>query len=175
MAKQRLSPPNGRASIAAGVAMLGFSLLLNLVGAFGLASLMLADSSNRVVPGQPSSLATVPADRRYDLITDIGPRKSRSVSMSNSALSPSDLDAALAKLPGWTVQESKLHRQFKFSSFVEAFGFMTRVALVAESMGHHPEWFNVYNQVTMDLTTHDAGGITQKDVKLAQQASAFAE
>ena len=67
--------------------------------------------------------------------------------------------------------QGKLHRQFQFKSFVEAFGFMTSLALVAESMGHHPEWFNVYNRVTIDLTTHDAGGLTTKDVDLAKKAT----
>lgn len=95
--------------------------------------------------------------------------------MSAPVLSSVELYTALAGLPGWTVQNGKLHGEFKFKSFVEAFGFMTRVALVAESMGHHPEWFNVYNRVTIDLTTHDSGGITQKDVDLAKRASLFAE
>jgi len=92
-----------------------------------------------------------------------------------SVLSNGELNAALKQLEGWTMKEGKLHRQFQFSSFIEAFGFMTRVALVAESMGHHPEWFNVYNRVTMDLTTHDAGGITGKDVALARKANEFAK
>lgn len=90
-------------------------------------------------------------------------------------LSPDELKASLSQLPGWSLQQDKLHRQFKFASFVEAFGFMSSVALVAESMGHHPEWFNVYNRVTIDLTTHDAGGITSKDVDLARKASELAD
>ncbi len=89
-------------------------------------------------------------------------------------LSPNELDAALSQLNGWSLQQNKLHRLFQFNSFVEAFGFMASVALVAESMGHHPEWFNVYNRVTVDLTTHDAGGITQKDVELAQKMNELA-
>jgi len=95
-------------------------------------------------------------------------------SMSTSPLSPQDLDAALRELPGWQIENGKLHRQFRFPSFVEAFGFMSSTALVAESMGHHPEWFNVYNRVTVDLTTHDAGGITMKDVQLARRMSELA-
>jgi 4a-hydroxytetrahydrobiopterin dehydratase len=94
--------------------------------------------------------------------------------MSAPVLSANELDTAIAQLDGWSVQNGKLHRQFQFSSFVEAFGFMSSVALVAESMGHHPEWFNVYNRVTIDLTTHDSGGITQKDVDLAKRANQFA-
>ncbi len=89
-------------------------------------------------------------------------------------LSADELQTALNELEGWTIKEGKLHRKFQFSSFVEAFGFMSSVALVSESMGHHPEWFNVYNRVTIDLTTHDAGGITIKDVELAKKANELA-
>ncbi len=95
--------------------------------------------------------------------------------MSALVLSPDQLDAALGQLDGWDIQNGKLHRQYQFPSFVEAFGFMSSLALVAESMGHHPEWFNVYNRVTIDLTTHDAGGITQKDVDLAKKANELAK
>ncbi len=90
-------------------------------------------------------------------------------------LAPDQLTAALATLPGWSVVNDKLHREFKFADFSEAFGFMTRAALVAESMNHHPEWFNVYNKVTVDLTTHDAGGITEKDTALAAKMNEFAD
>jgi 4a-hydroxytetrahydrobiopterin dehydratase len=78
------------------------------------------------------------------------------------------LSAALEQLPGWTVVEGKLHRQYQFPDFVHAFGFMATAAIAIEKMNHHPEWFNVYHRVTVDLTTHDAGGITQKDVALAR-------
>ena len=94
--------------------------------------------------------------------------------MSALVLSPSQLDTALDRLDGWSIENGKLHRQYQFPSFVEAFGFMSSLALVAESMGHHPEWFNVYNRVTIDLTTHDAGDITQKDVDLAKKANELA-
>ena len=94
--------------------------------------------------------------------------------MSALVLSPSQLDTALDRLDGWSIEHGKLHRKYQFPSFVEAFGFMSSLALVAESMGHHPEWFNVYNRVTIDLTTHDAGGITQKDVDLAKKANELA-
>jgi len=79
-----------------------------------------------------------------------------------------ELKEALSNLTGWTVVEGKLHKQYKFRDFVHAFGFMATAALVVEKMGHHPEWFNVYNQVTVDLTTHDAQGITSKDADLAK-------
>ena len=82
-------------------------------------------------------------------------------------LSDSELRNALAALPEWRVADGKLHREYKFADFVHAFGFMTTAALAIEKMNHHPEWFNVYNQVRVDLTTHDAGGITAKDVELA--------
>ena len=73
----------------------------------------------------------------------------------------------LESLPGWSISSGKLHKDFEFADFVEAFGFMTRAAIIAERMNHHPEWFNVYNRVSVDLMTHDAGGITTNDVKLA--------
>ncbi|MHB8849045.1 MAG: 4a-hydroxytetrahydrobiopterin dehydratase [Burkholderiales bacterium] len=77
------------------------------------------------------------------------------------------LERALASIPCWSLEDDKLRRQFSFRNFVDAFGFMTRVALIAERMDHHPEWRNVYRTVTIDLTTHDAGGITRKDIELA--------
>ncbi len=96
--------------------------------------------------------------------------------MSNlQPLSQNELAIALTSLSGWTIVNGKLHRQFQFKSFVEAFGFMTSLAIVAESMGHHPEWFNVYNRVTIDMTTHDAGGITVKDVDFAKKANELAK
>jgi 4a-hydroxytetrahydrobiopterin dehydratase len=83
-------------------------------------------------------------------------------------LDASEVAARLTEIPGWTIVVGKLHREYQFPDFVAAFGFMTRVALVAERLGHHPEWFNVYNRVVIDLTTHDAGGITALDFELAQ-------
>ncbi|MFQ5752494.1 MAG: 4a-hydroxytetrahydrobiopterin dehydratase [bacterium] len=67
------------------------------------------------------------------------------------------------------MEKGKLHKTFEFKSFIEAFGFMTKVAIVAETMNHHPEWFNVYNRVTVDLTTHDLGGIRTSDFELARK------
>ena len=77
------------------------------------------------------------------------------------------LNAALAALDGWSLRAGKLHREYVFADFVAAFGFMTSAALVAQALDHHPEWFNVYNRVTIDLTTHDAGGVSELDVELA--------
>lgn len=83
-------------------------------------------------------------------------------------LTEEQLTKALADLPNWQLQEGKLQRTFRFSDFSQAWGFMSRVALVAEKMDHHPEWSNVYNTVQMALSTHDAGGITELDVALAR-------
>jgi 4a-hydroxytetrahydrobiopterin dehydratase len=89
-------------------------------------------------------------------------------------LSESELLQELSKLPSWKVKDGKLHREYAFADFVAAFGFMTSAALVAQSMDHHPEWFNVWNRVNIDLMTHDASGITQMDVKLAQSMEELA-
>ncbi len=83
-------------------------------------------------------------------------------------LSSEQISEHLKNLPGWTVKEEKLHKDFEFNDFNQAFGFMTRAAMEIEKMNHHPEWFNVYNKITIDLTTHDAGGITENDVELAR-------
>jgi len=83
-------------------------------------------------------------------------------------LSQTDIDEELKNLLGWSVVNEKLHKEFQFDSFNQAFGFMTRAAMEIEKMNHHPEWFNVYNRITIELTTHDAGGITKNDVNLAK-------
>jgi 4a-hydroxytetrahydrobiopterin dehydratase len=81
----------------------------------------------------------------------------------------------LERLPGWNIVDGKLQRVFRFADFVTAFGFMAQSALWAERMNHHPEWFNVYGLVRVDLTTHDAGGLSERDFKLAREMSALAE
>ena len=83
-------------------------------------------------------------------------------------LSQIDIDEYLKNLSGWSVVNEKLHKEFQFESFNQAFGFMTRAAMEIEKMNHHPEWFNAYNRITIELTTHDAGGITKNDVNLAK-------
>ena len=83
-------------------------------------------------------------------------------------LSADALNEAVASLEGWSVVDGKLHKEYEFTDFVEAFGFMAAGALCAERRNHHPEWFNVYNRVRIDLATHDAGGITYFDVDLAR-------
>jgi 4a-hydroxytetrahydrobiopterin dehydratase len=87
----------------------------------------------------------------------------------------SDIAEGLKNLPGWAVAGGKLHRDYQFENFVQAFGFMAGAALVAESMGHHPEWFNVYSKVTVDLVTHSVKGISQFDFELAQKMEALAK
>ncbi len=94
--------------------------------------------------------------------------------MARKKLSDAEIQKNLEKLNGWTIEDGKLHKEFKFDNFVAAFGFMTQLALIAESMNHHPEWFNVYNRVTIDMMTHDADGITELDVKFAEHANALA-
>lgn len=83
-------------------------------------------------------------------------------------LTPAELDTAISALPEWSLRDGKLRREFTFADFVTAFGFMTRVAMLAEKANHHPEWFNVYNTVRIDLSTHDVGGISGLDVELAR-------
>jgi 4a-hydroxytetrahydrobiopterin dehydratase len=84
--------------------------------------------------------------------------------------------AALAKLDGWSEAQGRdaISRTFTFNDFSEAFGFMTRAALVAEKLDHHPEWFNVYDKVEVTLATHDAGGVTERDVALAEAMNRLA-
>jgi 4a-hydroxytetrahydrobiopterin dehydratase len=84
--------------------------------------------------------------------------------------------SALLTLRGWSQAEGRdaIKKSFKFKTFSEAFGFMTRAALVAEKMDHHPEWSNVYNRVDVTLSTHSAGGLTKRDIDLAQQLDAIA-
>jgi 4a-hydroxytetrahydrobiopterin dehydratase len=88
--------------------------------------------------------------------------------MGLSQLPNEEIEKELKNLPGWTVVEGKLHKEFQFDDFNQAFGFMTRAAMHIEKLNHHPEWFNVYNKLTIDLTTHDAGGITENDINLAK-------
>ncbi|MFB5609673.1 MAG: 4a-hydroxytetrahydrobiopterin dehydratase [Nitrosarchaeum sp.] len=83
-------------------------------------------------------------------------------------LSQAEIEQELKNLPGWKIVNEKLHKEFQFESFNQAFGFMTRSAMEIEKMNHHPEWFNVYNKITIELTTHDVGGITKNDVNLAK-------
>ena len=89
-------------------------------------------------------------------------------------LSEAEVQGRLGSLAGWSVVNGKLHREFKFANFVAAFGWMASVALTAEKQDHHPEWFNVWNKVVVDLTTHDAGGISERDFQLAARMNELA-
>lgn len=82
-------------------------------------------------------------------------------------LSDDEVKKALEALSDWQLSNKKLHREFQFRDFIDAFGFMTRAAIEAEKMNHHPEWSNVYRTVVVDLTTHEAGGVTELDIRLA--------
>lgn len=93
--------------------------------------------------------------------------------MAAQKLTDAQIQENLAQVDGWVIENGKLHKEFQFDNFITAFGFMTQLALVAESLNHHPEWFNVYNRVTIDLTTHDAGGISELDFQWAKQADAI--
>lgn len=88
--------------------------------------------------------------------------------MGLAKLSPDQIKNNLKDLSGWEVKEEKLYKEFQFDDFNQAFGFMTRAAMNIEKMNHHPEWFNVYNKLIVKLTTHDAGGITENDIRLAK-------
>lgn len=88
--------------------------------------------------------------------------------MGLTKLSDDQIKKELVNLSGWSIVNGKLHKDFVFKDFIEAFGFMSTAALHIEKMNHHPEWFNVYNKIKVDLTTHDAGGITQNDINLAR-------
>ena len=89
-------------------------------------------------------------------------------------LADAEVKQRLVALPGWTAKDGKLHRELTFADFTQAFAFMTDVAREADALDHHPEWFNVYNRVVIDLATHDASGITTLDFELARRAEALA-
>jgi 4a-hydroxytetrahydrobiopterin dehydratase len=90
-------------------------------------------------------------------------------------LTDAEIESVLSRLPGWKLEGGKLHREYEFDDFVHAFGFMATAAIAIEALGHHPEWFNVYHRVRIDLMTHDAGGITERDVELAEKLESFAK
>ena len=86
-----------------------------------------------------------------------------------SLISKTQLNSFSEKSPSWIHNSGSIQKEFKFNNFVEAFGFISKVALLAEKMDHHPDWHNTYNKVTIKLTTHDMGGITTNDIKLAEE------
>lgn len=94
--------------------------------------------------------------------------------MKRRRLDDTEIARALVALPDWTLENGQLHRELRFSDFADAFSFMTAMALASESLNHHPNWYNVYDRVTIDLSTHDAGGITELDLAWARRADAAA-
>ena len=93
--------------------------------------------------------------------------------MTICKLSTAEIGERLTALPLWTLMDGKLHRELTFSSFVQAFGFMTQVALLAERQNHHPEWSNLYHRVVVNLTTHECQGISERDFSLAREIDAL--
>jgi 4a-hydroxytetrahydrobiopterin dehydratase len=91
-------------------------------------------------------------------------------------MSEAERNEALQSVEGWAMVDGReaIHKSFTFKTFNQAFGFMTRMALVAEKMDHHPEWFNVYNRVDITVTSHDVGGLSQRDFDFAKKANTFA-
>jgi len=90
--------------------------------------------------------------------------------MAVRKLDPEEVERRVTGLSGWELRDGKLHREYRFVDFASAFGFMSSLALVAERMDHHPEWFNVYSRVVIDLNTHDVGGLSEKDFEMAAAA-----
>jgi len=97
------------------------------------------------------------------------------MSFSTTKLSSDDIVQSLASLSGWSLSEGKLHREYHFGNFAEAFDFMSAAAIVVEELNHHPEWSNCYDKVVIDLVSHDAGGVTKLDLKLAERFDALAK
>jgi 4a-hydroxytetrahydrobiopterin dehydratase len=95
--------------------------------------------------------------------------------MAVEKLTSSQIETQLKNLSGWELKGEKLYREFKFKNFVRAFGFMTQAAILAEQMDHHPEWSNVYNRVIVNLTTHEVGGISERDFDLAHKMNSIVE
>ena len=85
-----------------------------------------------------------------------------------SLIEKNQLDSFIEKNPSWVIDNKTIKKEFKFENFIEAFGFMSKVALLSEKIDHHPDWQNIYNKVKINLTTHDKGGITTNDIKLAE-------
>lgn len=95
--------------------------------------------------------------------------------MGLAKLNDEQIKKELVSLSGWSIVNGKLHKDFVFQDFIEAFGFMSKASMHIEKMNHHPEWFNVYNKLKVDLVTHDAGGITQNDINLARILNSLAK
>ena len=94
--------------------------------------------------------------------------------MPQQALSQEEIRSRLGSLEGWQLLDGKLHKEYRFAIFIECSGFMTQIAIVAEGMQHHPEWFNVYDRLVVDLRTHDVNGISELDFELARRMDTYA-
>jgi 4a-hydroxytetrahydrobiopterin dehydratase len=94
--------------------------------------------------------------------------------MKVEKLEKHEIEERLKKLPGWSIKDGSLHRAFQFTDFSAAFGFMTRAALAAEAMNHHPDWSNVWNKVVVNLSTHSIGGLSKLDFELAEKMQKLA-
>ena len=88
--------------------------------------------------------------------------------MKGKLLNTQEINSIQQELPQWKVQGIRIKREWQFSNFIEAFGFITKVAMLSETMNHHPEWSNIYSKVIIELTTHDLGGLTDRDIQLAK-------
>lgn len=112
---------------------------------------------------------------RMDLTTlrERLPAPAQEVAPAAARLSEAQIRQLQHERPLWAVADGRLQREFRFRDFIDAFSFMTRVALIAEAIGHHPDWSNVYNRVLITLTTHDAGGLTDLDVQMARRIDAL--
>ena len=97
------------------------------------------------------------------------------MSTDRHKLTDSEIVAGLEKLPGWSLADGKLHREYQFRDFVEAWGFLTSAAIRVQEMDHHPEWFNVYHKVRIDLVTHKVGGVSALDLELAGKLEELAQ
>ena len=115
-----------------------------------IAAKVLSNSDNRTLGVQ----SVTPQERKF---------------MTMAKLTEQQVETDLQELEGWSLVDGNLHRVFEFNDFTHAFGFMTRVALAAEKMDHHPDWSNSWNKVTVDLCTHSAGGLTRNDFDLAEK------
>lgn len=120
------------------------------------------------MPATPMYWAAVVADLAAAFHNEEAQNPGR-CSVHARKLSEDEINKLMTRLPGWKIQNGKLHREFECRDFVTAFGNMTRVALIAESMNHHPEWFNVWNKVVIDLVTHSCKGISDLDFVLAEK------
>ena len=90
-------------------------------------------------------------------------------------LSESDIETRLLRLPEWEYYDNAIHAEFEFENFKDCFSAMSRIAFECEALNHHPDWTNVYNNLSISLSTHDAGGVTEKDFKLAQAIESIVE